>query len=244
MSATKSKNKYLNFTFKRRHFRFLLDKVLIFRFMRKLHGRFWGVSGLSFMIVGFGVCFAIRPDLLTLSTAFSDFGNDVRTAPYFAGSVFVAAYGMWRWRNYLSRTWKRTMPVTGLITLTIMGLYLVALMPVSWGRVPHRIHMIGFGLTGVSMLLTVVMDSILSKGRRSQRQGQWRVVTITSFVLIVVGGWLTLGSAELVGWYNIALLGESLMLAGYLLWVSVKTYQGEGSRSTLSKLLKNIVLID
>ena len=239
----KNKKHYYRFTFKRRRISLLLDKVLLFRFFRNLHGRFWGVSGLAIMIIGLAICFAIRPDLLTLSTAFSDFGNDVRTAPYFAGSVFIAAYGMWRWRNYLSHTWKRAMPVTGLITLTIFGMYVVALMPISWGHLPHRLHMIGFALAGMSMAATVVFDGLLSKVKPGSAE-RWRLARLVSLLLIITGGWLTYGSAELVGWYDISLLGESLMLSGYLLWVSLKTYQGEGNRTTLSKLLKNIILID
>lgn len=193
------------------------------------------------MTIGFSVCFIIRPDLRDISTAFSDFGNDIRTAPYFAGSVFVGAYGMWRWRNYLARTWKRAMPVTGLITMTILGLYIVALVPLSWN---NRLHMAGMILTGISMLLTVIIDGLLSKPSHRNSHMHWRTVRIMSIILITLGGWLTLGSAQLVGIYKVALLGETLMLLGYLLWVGVKTYQGEGNRSLLSKSLKRIVLID
>lgn len=236
-----SKKRYLNFRYKRQKIRVLMDRVLIFRFFQKLHGRFWGITAISLMSIGFAICFAIRPDLLHISTAFSDFGNDVRTAPYFAGSVFLGAYGLWRWRNYLARTWKRAMPVTGLITLTIVGLYIVALVPLSWN---NRLHMAGMVLTGISMLATVVFDGLLSKpGRRSSRI-YWRFIRAASFTTIVIGGWLTFGSAELIGWYHVALLGESLMLLGYLLWVSMKTYQGEGNRSVLSNAIRKIVLFD
>jgi hypothetical protein len=34
------------------------------------------------------------------------------------------------------------------------------------------------------------------------------------------------------------------MVVGYLIWVSLKTYQGEDPRSALSKILKRIVLVD
>jgi len=233
--------KYLHFTYKNQNVRVFLDRVLIFRFFRSLHSRFWGVTGISIMTLGFTVCFAIRPDLLTISTAFSDFGTDVRTSPYFAGSVFAGAYGLWRWRNYLSRTWKRAMPVTGLITLTILGLYVVALVPLTWNS---RIHMMGLVVSGITMLLTVVVDGLLSKPSRSGRRIHWRAIRVTSFFLILIGGWLTLGSSQLVGWYDVALLGETFMLLGYLVWVGMKTYQGEGNRSQLSKSLKKIVLID
>lgn len=232
---------YLHFKYKNQKIHVLLDKVLIFRFFRRLHGRLWGVTGISLMSIGFAVCFAIRPDLRDISTAFSDFGNDVRTSPYFAGSVFLGAYGMWRWRNYLARTWKRAMPVTGLITLTILGLYVVALVPLSWNS---RVHMAGMILTGISMLVTVVFDGLLSKPSKRPQRLYWQSIRVISFITIIVGGWLTFGSAELIGWYDVALLGESLMLLGYLLWVSMKTYQGEGNRSELSKSLRKIVLID
>jgi hypothetical protein len=239
----KKKNKYLFIRLRQHRFKVLLDKVLIFRFVRNLHGRFWGVAGISLMTIGFAICFAIRPDLLHISTAFSDFGNDVRTAPYFAGSVFIAAYGLWRWRNYLGRTVRRAVPLQGLITLTIVGLYMVALMPISWEPWPRRIHIIGVAIAGLSMLATVVLDGILSKTRRTKYFKRWRLVRITSFGLIVAGGWLTLGSIRELGWYNVALLGETMMLAGYALWVSVKTYQGEGSDTRLARLMRRIVIV-
>jgi hypothetical protein len=241
MARKKKPKRYLRLSYKNLTIRVLLDKVLVFRLLRGLHSRFWGIAGISMMSIGFAVCFAIRPDLRDVSTAFSDFGNDVRTAPYFAGSVFVGAYGMWRWRNYLARTWKRAMPVTGLLTLTILGLYIVALMPISWN---NQVHMGGMILAGISMLATVVADGLLSKPSARNSRIHWRAVRVTSFSAIVVGGWLTFGSSELADWYDVALLGESLMLLGYLLWVGVKTYQGEGSRSQLSRSLRRIVLID
>jgi hypothetical protein len=241
MAKRKSKNKSLNFTYKNQKIRVLLDKVLVFRLLRSVHGRFWGITGITFMILGFAICFMIRPDLRDISTALSEFGNDVKTAPYFAGAVFVGAYGMWRWRNYLARTWKRAMPVTGLLTLTIFGLYVVALVPISWNS---EIHMAGLMLAGFSMLATVLADGLLSKPSRRVNRPMWRIVRIVSFGTIVIGGWLTFGSARAIGWYSVALLGESLMLLGYLLWVGFKTYQGEGNRSQLSKSLRKIVLID
>lgn len=241
MARRKPKQRYLRFRFNNQSISVLLDKVLLFRLFRSLHGRFWGITGISLMVCGFSICFLIRPDLAEVSTAFSDFGTDVRTAPYFAGSVFIGAYGMWRWRNYLARTWKRAMPVTGLITLTILGLYIVALVPLSWNS---RLHMAGMILAGLSMFATVLVDDLLSKSPRKGSRIHWRTIRFLSLLLISIGGWLTLGSAQLIGWYNVALLGETAMLLGYLLWVSVKTYQGEGNRSLLSRSLKKIVLID
>lgn len=240
--AKKQKSKdYLHITYKKMRVRVLIDKVLIFRLFRSLNGRFWGVAGISMMSFGFWICFLIRPDLYSISTAFSDFGDDVRTSPYFAGSVFLGAYGMWRWRNYLSRTWKRARPFTGLITLTILGLYIVALVPLSWNS---RVHMAGMVLAGISMLLTVLADGLLTKQSARGHGSIWRTIRVTSLLSITVGGWLTIGSADIIGWYNVSLLGEIMMLLGYLLWVGFKTYQGEGRRTNLSRLLHKFVLID
>jgi hypothetical protein len=221
----------------------LLDKVLFFRYLRRVQGRFWGVTAISGLIIGFTICFAIRPDMIHISTAFSDFASDVRTAPYFAGSVFFAAYGLWRWRLYVGRTWKRTMQVTGLITLTIIGLYLVALMPISWEPV-YYLHVFGVSLAGASILATVVLDGLLSHTRNSGRVAMWRTLRYISFFAIVIGGWLTFESAAIRQKYHVSLLGESLMLAGYFIWIIIKTYQGHGRRTLLSKFLKDFIRID
>ncbi len=240
----KKTKKYFEFTVRKRHFHVLLDKVLLFRYSRRLHGRFWGITGVMVLIGGMFVCFLIRPDLLGVSTALSMFGNDVRTAPYFAGSMFFAAYGLWRWRNYLRRTLKRPHPLLDLINLTIIGLYLVALMPVGWKPLSYHIHIIGMTLAGCSMAAAVIIDGVLSKSRQTMRGRKWRLIRALSFVLILSGGWFTLGSTDSLHWYNVAFLGEAMMLTGYTLWVCVKTYQGEGNRSALSRMLKNVVLID
>lgn len=239
-----TKPKTVNLTIKHRRVRILLDKVLFLQFLRNLHGRFWGLAGISMMLFGFSVCFAIRPDMVSTSTAFSDFGNDVRTAPYFAGSVFFAAYGMWRWQKYLSRTWKRGRPVTGLISLTVFGLYLIALMPVSWTPWPYRVHMFGVILAGASMLATVVLDGLLTKIRPRRSLNTWRLVRFVAIIMIIGGGWITFGSTHVIGWYDIALVGEGLLLGGYLLWIVQKTYLGEGNRTVLAKIARKIVLID
>lgn len=236
--------KIYNFNFNKHRFQVLLDDVLIFRFFRRLHGRFWGLAGILVLLLGIVVCFAIRPDLLHYSTAISDFGLDVRTAPYFAGSVFFAAYGLWRWRNYLARTLKRTRPILGLITTTIVGLYMVALFPVSWHPWPYRLHFIGVTITGISIAATVIFDILLSKTRKNQNANRTRAIKMTSFVLIIVGGWLTFGSSDAIGWLHVALAGEIMMLLGYALWIGIKTYQGEDPRSALSKQLNKIVLVD
>lgn len=239
----KSSVRTVNFTFKKRHIEVLLDKVLIFRFIRNLHGRFWGLAGILVMIIGFTVCFLIRQDMIHPSTAFSDFCSDVRTAPYFAGSVFFGAYGMWRWRNYLARTWKRSMLVQGLITFTVFGLYIVALMPVSWRPIPHTIHMFGVALAGISMLATVVIDGLLTKSHDGH-VGLWRLTRFVSFVSIIVGGVIMAGSTELLHWFNLSLVGESLVLWGYLVWIVLKTYAGEGNTTVLARILKKFIFID
>lgn len=236
--------KYWKFVYKKRRFRVLLDKVMFLRFLRNIHGRFWGLTAILGLFIGFGICFAILPDMLKPSTALSEFGNDIRTAPYFSGTVFFAAYGLWRWRKYLSRTWKRTMPVTGLMLLTIFGLYLVALMPIGWKPVAYHIHLFGVSLAGASMLATVILDGMLSKTRRGTDSAYWRLWRLLSLVSIIIGGWLTFGSIELVGWYDVDLVGEGLMLLGYFIWIFVKTYRGEGGRTLLSKFLKDFVLIN
>jgi hypothetical protein len=232
------------FNFKHRRYKVLLDKVLVFRIMRKLHGRFWGVAAILGLSFGLIICFLIRPDLFSPSAAFSDFGKDVKTAPYFAGAVFFAAYGLWRWRNYLTRTLKRTRPIIMLITLTIIGLYLVALMPVSWRPWPYRVHLFGVVLAGTTMALTVVYDILMSKTRRGHNAFRSRIIKFVSLALIIIGGFVTLGSADIIGWFDFALIGELAMLAGYGIWVFLKTYQGEDPRSGLAKQLKKIVLID
>jgi hypothetical protein len=232
------------FKFRRHRFKVFLDNILIFNFFRKLHGRFWGIASMVILFVGFGICFMIRPDLIRGSTAFSDFGLDVRTAPYFAGSVFFAAYGLWRWRNYLKRTLKRTRPILALILLTIFGLYIVALMPISWKPWPFYIHLFGMSLVGVSIAATVVFDILLSKTRKGQNAYQTRLIKMIAFMLIIAGGWITIASEQMIQWMHVSLLGETMMMAGYGIWIIIKTRQGEEPRSTLSRLLKRIVLID
>jgi len=223
----------------------IADKVIIFRLMRNLHGRFWGVAGVLIMLGGFTACFLIRPDMLDVSTAFSDFGSDVKTAPWFAAAMFFGAYGLWRWRNYLRRTLKHSKPVIWLTGFTVAGLYVAALMPVAWEPWPYRIHMAAVTVVGVSMAATVVVDTLLTRTSRKRRfSAWWRMSRFLAFSLIVIGGWLTFGSATMIGWYHVALLGETLMLVGYTIWVIDKTYHGEGSRSALSKMLKKVVLID
>jgi hypothetical protein len=223
---------------------FIADKVIIFRLMQKIGNRLWGVWGLAFMTAGLLVCFAIRPDMRQWSTAFSDFGNDVRTAPYLAASLFFGAYGLWRWRNYLRKTLSRARPITTLVSLTVIGLYTAALMPIAFESWPYKVHIAGVTLAGVSMAATVVVDTLLTKHSRGNSLFWWKSLRFTSFLLIVVGGFITFGSISDLRWFELALLGELMMLTGYGFWIFDKTYKGEGSRTQLSRLLHKIVLVD
>lgn len=130
------------------------------------------------------------------------------------------------------------------MVLTVLGLYIIALMPVSWNPWPHRIHMLGVIIAGSSMLATVVLDWLLTKPRAGRYTYNWRFLRFTSLTCIIAGGWLTFGSADLIGWYSVALLGEMLLLGGYLQWIVLKTYMGEGNRTALAKILHKIVLVD
>lgn len=222
----------------------ILDKVLLFQFFRRLHGRFWGIVGVNTMIAILFVSYLLRPELLSNNQPISMLGTDVRTAPYFAGAMFFASYGLWRWRRYLVRTLKRPRPLTWLVMVTIFGLYVVALMPLSWYPVGYRAHMIGMTLVGLSILATVIIDSLLTRAHPSAGALWWRMVRLSSVVLIVIGGYLTLVSTRELGWLQASLPGEIMMITGYSLWIYLKTYQGEGKRTRLSRLLKKIVLVD
>jgi hypothetical protein len=241
---TRPKSPYLQFSYGKRTVNLIADKVIVFRLMRKLHGRFWGVTGLGIMFLGLVVCMLVRPEMRSWSTAFSDFGRDVRTAPYLAVSLFFGAYGLWRWRIYLRRTLRHARPVVSLVGLTVTGLYIAALMPIAWEPWPYRLHVFGVVLAGSSMAMTVVVDTALTRTRRKKGFSLWRALRLMSFLMIVIGGYLTLGSVRQINWYKLALLGELLMFFGYGFWVADKTYRGEGARSALSRLLSKVVLID
>lgn len=239
----KSENGWHVFIVGRRTVRFITDKVVVFNMMDKLHGRFWGVAGLSIMLLGLIVCLVIRPDLILWSTAFSEFGRDVRTAPYLAVSLFFGAYGLWRWRRYLKHTLKHSRPVISLLGITVTGFYIAALMPIAWEPLPYQLHVFGVALAGIGMASTVVVDTLLTRTRK-YNGATWRLIRLLSFVLILVGGYITFGSNSKVLWYNLSLLGELLMFLGYGLWVIDKTYRGEGARSRLSKILGRVVIVD
>ncbi len=244
ISIKKNKGRKFSISYGKKTINLIANKVIIFRLMRNLHGRFWGVAGLGIMLLGLIVCLLVRPDMFLLSTAYSEFGRDVRTAPYLAVSLFFGAYGLWRWRNYLRRTLRHARPVTTLVGFTVAGLYIAALMPIAWEPWPYRLHVFGVALAAVSMALTVVIDTLLTKTRKNKRLQLWRMLRLVSFILIVIGGYLTLGSNSNLNWFQLALLGELMIFFGYGIWVIDKTYRGEGARSYFSRLLSKVVLID
>ena len=229
---------------KSRKIQLVLDKVLLLRLMRRLEGRFWGIFGLLLLNAALAVCFLLRPDLQSFSTAFSDFGTDIQTAPFFITGVFGAAYGLWRWRNYVSKSFKNPGIITLLLTLIIIGLYLVVFMPVGLTDTIDRLHYFGFAVAGVAMALTVVADLLLRRTRRSKKFRQWRAIRVLSLVMIILGFTITLLSADRFNYdLDISLVGEALLLWGFGLWVIVKTYQGEGTRSGISKLLNKVLIV-
>jgi hypothetical protein len=115
---------------------------------------------------------------------------------------------------------------------------------VSWHPWPYRFHLFGVAITAVSMAATVVFDVLLSKTRRGQNANVTRFIKMVAFLMIIVGSWLALGSTQWLRWFYVALPAEMMMVSGYLIWVSLKTYQGEDPRSALSRLLKKVVLVD
>jgi hypothetical protein len=248
MTTIKSKNqkisqKLFRFSFRKRKVQIVLDKVLIFRMMHRLHGRFWGVAAMTIMSAAFGICFLIRPDWAREDAALSYFGTDVRTAPYFAGAMFFGAYGLWRWRNYLMRTLRRKRPVSSFIFITILGLYVVALTPMAWQPV-YKVHVFGMLLTGIGVASTVVADSLLTKITATSNITFWRSARFMSFLMIIIGGVIIVGSLQFVAAFNLMMIGELMLLAGYAIWITIKTYMGEGKRSQLSRILKSVVLVD
>lgn len=237
------KQQYLNLNVRGHRINLLLDKVLFFKYLQRVHGRFWGIAALVGFGVGVTLCFMIEPNLRHVSTAFSDFGNDIRTAPYFAGALFFASYGLWRWRNYIDRTVNHRWLLSLLLTLTILSLYTIALMPTGWYTWPHRLHIAGVVLLGISTCCTVIFDTLLVKTKPGRHIQAWRFLRFTSFWLIIVGGAITLGSLRQINYFQLSGLGELLMLGGYGLWIIEKTYRGDGGRTTFSKFLRDFVTI-
>lgn len=239
-----AKPKKYRIRIKSRKILLVLDKVLLLRLMRRLEGRFWGVFGLLLLNVALLICFLLRPDLQTVSTAFSDFGTDIQTAPFFIAGVFGAAYGLWRWRNYVSKSFKNPGIITLLLTLIILGLYLIVFMPVGITDTIERLHYFGFALAGAAMALTVVADLLLRRTKRTKNFRRWQFVRVLSLLMIISGFTITLLSANRFNFdLNISLIGESLLLWGFGLWVIVKTYQGEGTRSGVSRLLNKVLIV-
>lgn len=93
------------------------------------------------------------------------------------------------------------------------------------------------------MALTVIYDILMSKTRRGHNAYKTRLIKFISLALIIIGGLVTFGSADVIGWLELSLVGELAMLSGYGIWVFLKTYQGEDPRSGIAKQLKKIVLI-
>lgn len=218
-----------------------VDKILIFRFFRLLHGRFWGLGSLTAILLGAGIGYVIRPDLLAVDVPLSRLGTDVRTAPFFAGSMFFAAYSLWRWRIYLAHTMKNERPVLPLISLSILGMYLIALMPVTWEVWPSRLHDFGVFTLGISMLLTVSADVVLTQNRKNKNDTTWKIVKLLAFLTIMVGGVLVTLSLDEVQILNVILLGEGLMFIGYAGWVILKVALGEGKRSAIGRIVHKLL---
>ncbi len=230
---------------KSRKIQVVLDKILLARLFKRLHGRFWGIYGLLVLNIGLMVCFLIKPELWRPETAFSEFSKYSNTAPYYMAGMFAAAFGLWKWRNYLTRTLKNTALITLLITLIVAGLYLIAFMPLGWNEAAEKLHYFGVALVGVSISLTVMADIVLLKTRKKKHFRLWQFFRISSFLIIVSGLVVTALSANRFGKkLDIALIGEYLMLFGFGLWVILKTYLGEGKRSAISKLVNKVIIFE
>lgn len=217
-----------------------IDKVLIFRFFRLLHGRFWGIGFILSGTISISVCYLINSSFLGYNIPLSNFGTDIRTAPYFAGGMFFAAYSLWRWRKYLSLTLKNPRPVIPLLSATILGCYLVALMPVTWEVWPQRLHYFGVALIGSSMIATVIFDSFLSKIHKSSNLGVWRLNKSLSLICIFFGSIITFLSLEKIAVLQHILIGEMSIFFGYTLWIITKIYAGEGPRSAIGRVVKKL----
>lgn len=235
------KKKYL-FRLRSRKIQVVLDKVLLLRLLKRVQGRFWGLFGLIAMEVALVICFLLRPELRDVSTAFSDFGTDIQTAPFFITGMIAAAYGLWRWRNYLTKSFKKPGLITLLITLIIIGLYMIVFVPISITDRLDFIHYLGFTIVGVCMALTVLSDILLRRTKKVGNYRRWQFVRFGSLGMIVVGMIITFLSTDFMGALQLSLIGEALLLNGFGVWVIVKTYQGEGAQSNISRLLSKIVV--
>lgn len=239
-----SMSKVFNLKLRSKQVRVIADKLLFIELLKNLEGRLWGLAAVYGISIGFALCFVIQPEMLAWSTAFSDFGRDERTAPYFAGAIFYGAFALWKWRGYLERTSQIRGISTLFVTMTILGFYTVALMPVSWEPVASTLHYIGFAVAAVSMLLTVSFDFLLRKTHDPNNHRLWQLIRILSMLGIVAGVVITAQSELFDDDFDMALLGELLILFSYSTWVLIKTYRPEGEQSAISKTLAKIVTIE
>lgn len=237
--------KKYKFKVRSRKIQVIADKIIFLRVLKRIHGRYWGIFGLAMLTTALGICYAIERETIDWSIAISTFGTDTRTIPYFTAGLFAGAYGLWRWRNYLNRTTTNPGVITLLITLTILGLYMVAFMPLGWTHTVETLHYLGFAIAGVSMALTVLADIVLRKTKKSKHQRKWQFIRLFSMLMIITGLVVTyLSSTRMNFVLNSALAGELAILLGYGVWIVTKTYQGEGRKTGVSKLLNKIVIID
>lgn len=237
-----------NFKFKIRSkkIQVVLDKILLIKLMRKLNGRFWGVFGLLVLDSMLLLCFYIQPELQSISTAFSDFGTYAKTAPYFTVGLLAGAYGLWRWRNYLSKASTRPGLVTLFLSFIIFGLYVVALTPLGINETVDTLHYIGFAFAGAGMIMTVTADTFLTRVKKNRRnKTAWQLYRFLNILLIIFGMTVTMLSADRFGDpLQLSLLGETLILVGFSNWVIDRTYQGEGVQSGFSKALDKVLIIN
>ncbi len=228
-----------------RKFQFVLDEFFLLKYFQGLNGRHWGLAGILGLDLGLLASFIIKTDLWTRSATFSQFGTDIRTAPYFTASLFFGAYGLWRWRNYLRRTTHRPGITTTLITLTILGLYVVAFMPLGWTHRVTQIHYFGFFVAGVSIMGTVIVDMLLYKTRDNKYKRYWQSLRLISTLFILAGIVITsLSSTALNEYLKLGLVGEISILIGYTTWVFIKTYQGDCPNSNLAGFLDKVTDIE
>ena len=238
-------NKRFKLTVKTKHIQLVADKILLLRLMKKLNGRFWGIYGLVMLQASIALCFYLQPELQEISTAFSDFGTTAKTAPYFTAGLFAAAYGLWRWRNYLSKSSKHPELITLSITAVIVGLYMVAFLPLNINDTVDSLHYLGFAIAGIGMVVTVLVDLLLRKTRKGRHKVWWQAIRVFCLLLIGAGITITMLSAErLTDTLELALLGEGMLLIGFSLWVMARTYQGEGVQTGFSRALSKVIIID
>jgi hypothetical protein len=237
--------KSYKFKIRSKQIQLVIDKILLLKLMRELNGRFWGLFSLIMLDISLILCFYIRPELRDISTAFSEFGTYAETAPYFTAGLFAGAYGLWRWRNYISRSSKNPGLVTLLLTIIIISFFMIAFSPLGLNNTVDLFHYFGFGLAGIGMILTVVADLLFRKTKEGKHKFSWQLVRILSLLMIVFGGVITVLSSEKFGYeLGKSLLGESLVLTGFGIWVLTRTYQGEGVQTGFAKILHKVLIIE